>query len=337
MSMTNVKQKIIYSGIQPSGEKHLGNYLGAIKQYVEYQNKPDTQLVLCIANVHSTTVEYSPQTLQAQSLNTAALLLAAGINPSKTILYRQSDVGSVLELSVLLGSVTAQGELNNMHQFKSKSSSQRQLVSLALYTYPVLMTADMLAFGAEYVPVGEDQKQHMELTADIAQRFNKRFGKVFHVPKAIYPDTAARVMDLQTPTQKMSTSNPNTKGVIRIGDEPRVVQKKFAKAQTDALNLVDYDFAKRPGISNLIEIIANLENRSIDSVLGDYKGQSTYGGLKKHAADAVEKEFAQIREEYVHLQNNPQMVQDVLLNSRAKAQDMVSQTIEKTKSAMGLL
>src|SRR4051794_14708091 len=224
---------IIFSGIQPTGRKHLGNYIGAIRQYVEGQGRGDPA-IFCIVDLHATTVSYDPSELRERVYDTTAILLAAGLDPERCILFRQSDVGEHTELTWLLSAVTAWGDLNRMHQFKEKSAKQRELVSAGLFFYPVLMAADVLAYRANEVPVGDDQRQHLELARDIAVRFNERFGEVLTVPGFRIPEVGARIMDLQDPTAKMSTTAASDTGLVRVLDDPKTIQKRIKSAVTDS-------------------------------------------------------------------------------------------------------
>src|SRR5512134_2199243 len=243
----------VFSGIQPTGRKHLGNYLGAIRNYVALQEDGDA--IYCVVDLHAITVEYDPTELREQVYDTAALLLAAGLDPDRCILFRQSDVMEHAELCWILASVTAYGELSRMHQFKEKSEQQRAFVSAGLLFYPVLQAADILAYQTDEVPVGEDQKQHLEISRNIAERFNARYGETFVVPSHRIPKVAARVMDLQTPDKKMSTTGGTEQGTVYVLDEPDAIRKKFRSAVTDTGREI-VRAADKPGISNLIELMA---------------------------------------------------------------------------------
>src|SRR5919201_4073441 len=243
----------IFSGIQPTGRKHLGNYIGAIRQYVEGQDRGEA--IYCIVDLHSITVAYDPGQLREFVYDTAAILIAAGLDPERCILFRQSDVHEHTELTWLLAALTAWGDLNRMHQFKEKSARQRELVSAGLFFYPVLMAADVLAYPADTVPVGDDQRQHIELMRDIAQRFNARFGETLVVPEGIYPEVGARIMDLQDPTSRMSTTASSEQGAVYILDPPEAVARKVRSAVTDSGSGV-VRAPDKPGISNLIDILA---------------------------------------------------------------------------------
>src|SRR3954464_7854684 len=244
----------IFSGIQPTGRKHLGNYIGAIRQYVEGQDQGDPA-IYCVVDLHAITVPYDPQQLRSNVYDTAAILIAAGLDTGRCILFRQSDVREHSELTWLLSSVTAHGDLNRMTQFKDKSAKQRELVSAGLYFYPVLMAADVLAYRADEVPVGDDQRQHVELMRDIAQRFNERFGDLLVVPEGRYPEVGARIMDLQEPTSKMSTTGGTPQGTVLVLDEPSVVAKKVKSAVTDSGSDVRRS-PDKPGITNLIDLLS---------------------------------------------------------------------------------
>src|SRR5438552_16261432 len=245
----------IFSGIQPTGRKHLGNYIGAITQYVAGQDRGEA--IYCIVDLHATTVAYEPAELRANVYDTAAVLLAAGLEPEngRCILFRQSDVREHTELCWLLSAVTAHGDLNRMHQFKEKSARQRELISAGLFLYPVLQAADILAYKADEVPVGDDQRQHLELARDIAERFNERFGETFVVPRHRIPEVGARIMDLQSPEQKMSTTMPSELGILYVDDDPDTVVKKVRSAVTDSGSEI-VRAPDKPGISNLIEVLA---------------------------------------------------------------------------------
>src|SRR5437763_11941404 len=253
----------IFSGIQPTGRKHLGNYIGAITQYVAGQDRGEA--IYCIVNLHAVSVAYEPAALRESVFDTAATLLAAGLDPDRCIFFRQSDVPEHTDLTWLLSSVTAYGDLTRMHQFKDKSASQRELVSAALLYAPVLMAADVLAYRAHEVPVGDDQRQHVELMRDIAERFNARFGEQLVVPEGRYPAVGARIMDLQDPERKMSTTGSSEQGTVYVLDEPAAILKKFRSAVTDSGSEVRRA-PDKPGISNLIEILAAVRDTSPGAV-----------------------------------------------------------------------
>src|SRR5947199_3709471 len=266
----------IFSGIRPTGRKHLGNYIGAITQYVAGQHRGEA--IYCVVDLHATTVAYEPDILRESVYDTAATLLGAGLEPDRCIFFRQSDVHEHTELTWLLSSVTAFGDLNRMTQFKDKSSAQRELVSAGLFFYPVLMAADVLAYRAEEVPVGEDQREHLELMRDVARRFNARYGggeEVLVVPEHRIPEVGARIMDLQDPTRKMSTTGAGEGGTVYVLDEPAAIQKKLASAVTDSGSDV-LRSREKPGIANLIEILAAVRGQEPASVESEF-AQARYG------------------------------------------------------------
>ncbi|HET9718872.1 MAG TPA: tryptophan--tRNA ligase, partial [Solirubrobacteraceae bacterium] len=238
----------IFSGIQPTGRKHLGNYIGAIVQYVAGQDRGEG--IYCVVDLHATTVPYDSRSLRGAVYDTAGILIAAGLDPGRCILFRQSDVLEHSELAWLLSSVTAYGDLQRMHQFKEKSAQQRELVSTGLFTYPVLMAADVLAYRTDEVPVGDDQRQHVELMRDIAERFNARFGETLVVPEGRYPEIGARIMDLQTPERKMSTTAASEQGTVYVLDEPSAILRKFRSAVTDSGREIRRG-PEKAGITNL--------------------------------------------------------------------------------------
>src|SRR5215213_5026937 len=261
---------VIFSGIQPTGRKHLGNHIGAIVQYVAGQDRADPS-IYCIVDLHAITVDYDPVVLRERVYDTAAVLMAAGLDPARCILFRQGDVREHTELCWLLTSVTAIGELNRMHQFRDKSVAQRQLVSSGLLLYPVLQAADVLAYRAHEVPVGEDQREHLELMRDIARRFNERFGELLVVPDHRIPAVGARVRDLQVPDRKMSTTGGSSQGTVYVLDEPDVIRRKFKRAVTDSGTEVVRGPGKA-GITNLIEILACVRGVSPEAVERDFQG-----------------------------------------------------------------
>ncbi|MBV8941324.1 MAG: tryptophan--tRNA ligase, partial [Solirubrobacterales bacterium] len=284
----------IFSGIQPTGRKHLGNYIGAITQYVAGQDRGEG--IYCIVDLHATSVPYDPAGLREAVYDTAATLLAAGLDPDRCVFFRQGDVREEPELCWLLCSVTAFGDLNRMHQFKEKAGSQRDLVSASLFLYPVLQAADVLAYHANEVPVGEDQRQHVELMRDIAQRFNSRFGEILVVPEGRYPEVGGRIMDLQFPDRKMSTTGGSSQGIVYVLDDPGVVSRKIRSAVTDSGAEV-MRAPDKPGVSNLIEILAAVRGSSPEEIEREFDSAG-YGAFKQAVADAVVAYLAPVRERY---------------------------------------
>jgi tryptophanyl-tRNA synthetase len=323
----------IFSGIQPTGRKHLGNYIGAIRQYVEGQDRGDPA-IYCIVDLHAVTVPYQPVALREAVLDTTAMLLAAGLEPSRCVLFRQGDVHEHTELCWLLTSVTAHGELNRMTQFKEKSAKQKDLVSAGLFLYPVLQAADVLAYRAHEVPVGEDQRQHIELMRNIAIRFNERFGETLVVPEHRIPEVGARIMDLQSPTDKMSTTAPSEAGTVLVLDDEKSITKKVKSAVTDSGSEVRVA-ADKPGISNLIEILAVIRGTDHAAIENEFKGQQ-YGAFKGAVAEAVVDYLRPIRERYEELRPDEASLQATLAEGAERARVMASETLADVRAAMGV-
>jgi tryptophanyl-tRNA synthetase len=283
---------IVFSGIQPTGSKHLGNYIGAIRRFVADQERGDPA-IYCIVDLHATTVAYDPAVLRRSTKDLAALYLAAGLDPERSILFRQADVQEHTELCWLLSSVIPVGELNRMHQFRDKSAAQRELVSAGLLFYPVLMAADVLAYRANEVPVGEDQREHLEVMRDAATRFNNRFGEILVVPEGRFPTVGARVRDLQDPARKMSTTGASDLGTLYVLDSPDDVRRKIRRAVADSgREVVRAD--DKPGITNLIEIMATARDITPEDVEREFDGRG-YGEFKAAVADAVVEFLAPLR------------------------------------------
>jgi tryptophanyl-tRNA synthetase len=322
----------IFSGIQPTGRKHLGNYIGAITQYVAGQDRGEA--IYCIVDLHAITVAYEPTVLRASVYDTAATLLAAGLDPDRCIFFRQSDVHEHTELTWLLSSVTAFGELNRMTQFKDKSAAQRELVSAGLFFYPELMAADVLAYRADEVPVGDDQRQHLELMRDIAERFNTRFAPALVVPEPRIPKVGARIMDLQFPDRKMSTTGGSPQGTVYVLDEPQAVSKKIRSAVTDSGTEV-VRAPDKEGISNLIEILAAVRGTAPEEVEREFDGEG-YGAFKQAVAEAVVAYLAPVRERYAQLRANEGRLEGVLEEGAAKAREIASSTLVDVREAMGV-
>jgi tryptophanyl-tRNA synthetase len=321
----------IFSGIQPTGRKHLGNYIGAIAHYVAGQERGEG--IYCVVDMHAITVAYDPQALRESVYDTAAILLAAGLDPDRCVFFRQSDVQEHTELTWLLSGVTAYGDLGRMHQFKDKSASQRDLVSAGLFFYPVLMAADVLAYRAHEVPVGDDQRQHVELMRDVAARFNARFGELLVVPEGRYPEVGARIMDLQEPERKMSTTGGTAQGTVYVLDAPRTVLKKFRSAVTDSGTEVVRAPGK-PGISNLIEILAAVSGRAPEHIEGEFDG-SGYGAFKQSVAEAVVDYLAPVRERYQELRADEGQLERIFAVGADKARAMAAETVRDVRAAMG--
>jgi tryptophanyl-tRNA synthetase len=323
----------IFSGIQPTGSKHLGNYIGAIRQYVEGQDRGDPA-IYCIVDLHAITVPWDAATLRTSVYDTTAILLAAGLEPERCILFRQSDVREHTELTWYLSALTAHGDLNRMTQFKEKSAKQRELVSAGLFFYPVLQAADVLAYRAEEVPVGEDQRQHIELMREIARRFNERFGEILVEPEHRIPEVGARIMDLQEPTNKMSTTGGNEAGTVLVLDEPKTVAKKIKSAVTDSGSEVKRGEGKE-GIENLIQILAVARGTSEDEIEREFEG-SGYGDFKGAVADAVVDFLAPVRERYEELRPDEAALESTLSAGAEKAREIASGTLADVRSAIGV-
>jgi tryptophanyl-tRNA synthetase len=324
----------IFSGIQPTGRKHLGNYIGAIRQYVDGQDRGDPA-IYCIVDLHAITVAYEPSELRERLYDTTAILIAAGLDPDRCILFRQSDVHEHSELCWLLSSVTAIGELNRMHQFRDKSLAQRELVSAGLLFYPVLQAADVLAYRAHEVPVGEDQREHLELMRDVARRFNARYGEdILVVPEARIPEVGARIMDLQEPANKMSTTGGTPEGTVLVLDEPAIVERKIKRAVTDS----GTDIVRapdKPGVTNLIDILAIARGVSPEAVEEEMRAARGYGDLKAATAQAVVEMLAPVRERYAELRGDEQRLDAILAEGAQKARAMAAETLSDVRAAMG--
>jgi tryptophanyl-tRNA synthetase len=325
---------IIFSGIQPTGRKHLGNYIGAIRQYVEGQERGEPA-IFCIVDLHAISVAYDPAELRERLYDTTAILLAAGLDPSRCILFRQSDVREHTELTWLLSAVTAHGDLNRMHQFKEKSARQRELVSAALFFYPVLQAADVLAYRATEVPVGEDQRQHIELMREIARRFNERFGGAALVePEHRIPAVGARIMDLQDPERKMSTTGGSEAGTVLVLDEPAAIAKKFAGAVTDSGREVRRGEDKA-GIANLIDILSVARGIEPAAVESEFAGAG-YGDFKKAVAEGVTELLAPVRERYAELRPDQAALESALAAGAEKAREIAAGTLIEVRERMGI-
>jgi len=325
----------IFSGIQPTGRKHLGNYIGAIAQYVSSQERGEG--IFCIVDLHAITVAYDPAELRERLYDTTAILLAAGLDPRRCILFRQSDVPEHTELTWLLCSVTELGRLQRMHQFRDKSLAQRELVSAGLLLYPVLQAADVLAYRADEVPVGEDQREHLELMRDVARRFNARFGDgedVLVVPEHRIPQVGARVMDLQDPTRKMSTTGGSEQGTVYVLDEPQAIEKKLKSAVTDSGSEVRRA-SDKPGVSNLIEILAAVRGSDPAAVEAEL-AQARYGELKAAVATAVIDYLAPVRERYERLRADEDALEQILSDGAVRAETIAAETLADVRERMGV-
>ncbi len=322
----------VFSGIQATGAKHIGNYIGAMRQYVSTQD--ENEAFFCVVDLHSITSEYDPQDLHDRTLDLAALLFAVGLDPDRCTLFLQSHVTAHAESAWLLSAVTGFGQLGRMTQFKEKGEG-KEFVSAGLFTYPVLMAGDILLYQTDIVPVGDDQRQHVELARDIAQRFNSRFGETFKVPKGVFPQVGARIMDLQEPTKKMSTTGGNEAGTVLLLDPSDVIRKKFKTAVTDSGREIRYD-PDKPGVSNLIEILSVSTDRSIKEIEADYDGRG-YGDLKADVGDAVVELFAPIHARYAELRADEGELRRLLRVGAEKARETSAPTLTQMYERMGFV
>ena len=326
----------VFSGMQPSGAVHLGNVLGALTGWIRLQDEADC--VYSVVDLHAITApdDHDPALLRQRTLDLAAVLVGVGIDPSRSTLFVQSHVREHAELAWLFNCVATFGELGRMPQFKEKSAGRDTSVSVGLFDYPVLQTADILLYHATKVPVGEDQRHHIELARDIGQRFNHRFGEVFTLPTAILPPVAARVMDLQDPTRKMSKSATSEKGIVHLLDGPDAVAAKFRSAVTDSDGEIRADRSAKPGVTNLLEILAAVTDRSVEAVVEEHAGGG-YGALKSAAAEAVVAFLEPMRLRTLELAEDPAELERLLADGAARAREVAAPTLDRARDAMGLL
>jgi tryptophanyl-tRNA synthetase len=323
----------IFSGIQPTGRKHLGNYIGAIRGYVEGQDRADPA-IYCIVDLHATGVPYEPDALPGYVLDTTAMLIAAGLDPERCILFRQSDVKEHTELTWLLASVTPYGDLQRMTQFKDKSEREQQAVRTSLFLYPVLQAADILLYLTNEVPVGEDQRQHVELAREIARRFNSTYAEVLVEPEHVIPEVGARIMDLQDPSSKMSTTYSGDSGLVYIDDEPDDIRRKLGRAETDSGREVVRG-PDKPGISNLIEILAVARGVAPDQVEREFEGEG-YGTFKQAVAEDVTRMLTPVRERYGELRADEESLERTLAEGADRARELAQPVIADVRAAMGI-
>jgi tryptophanyl-tRNA synthetase len=322
----------IFSGIQPTGDKTLGNYIGGFRQYAQTQELGEA--FFCIVDLHSITVEYDPADLHERTLDLFAMLVATGLDPQRSTVFAQSHVTAHAEASWLLSAVTSYGQLGRMTQFKEKAE-RRDFVSSGLFTYPVLMAGDILLYQTEAVPVGDDQRQHIELARDIAERFNARFGETFVVPQGIFPDVGGRIMDLQEPTKRMSTTSGTPQGTVRVLDEPDVIRKKFRSAVTDSGREIRRGDDK-PGVSNLIDILAVATGRTPGEIEVAYESAG-YGDLKSDVGDAVVELLTPVRERYLELRADEPELRRLLALGAEKARAASAPTLSAMYERMGFV
>lgn len=323
--------KTILSGIQPSGVITLGNYIGAMRQFVELQH--EYKCYFCIVDQHAITVPQDPKELRENIRRLAALYLAVGIDPAKATLFIQSEVPAHAQAGWIFQCLAYIGELERMTQFKDKSAG-KEAVSAGLLTYPPLMAADILLYNTDIVPVGEDQKQHIELTRDLAERFNKRYGDIFTIPEARIPKIGARIMSLADPTKKMSKSDPNKKSFITLLDDAKTIEKKIKSAVTDSEGTIRYDKENKPGVTNLLNIYSILANKSIEQLEQEYAGKG-YGQFKADLAQVIIDALTPIQEKYYHLMESATL-DDVLDEGAEKANRVANAMLKKMEDAIGL-
>jgi tryptophanyl-tRNA synthetase len=321
----------VFSGVQPSGDLHLGNYLGAFRNWVAAQH--EHRAYFCVVDLHALTLEIDPEELRRRTLDTAVMLLAVGLDPAVVTLFVQSHVAEHTRLAWLLECTATVGELSRMTQYKEKSAGS-ETVRAGLFTYPVLMAADILLYEVEEVPVGDDQRQHLELTRDVAIRFNNRYGETFTVPRATIPKVGARVMDLQHPEHKMSKSVDSPLGTVGILDDPADIERKVRRAVTDTGTTVEHDRAKKPGVSNLLELLAVATGEEPSAVAARYDG---YGPLKRDVADAVIGMLGPVRQRAAELRSDLGEVERVLAAGAARAHEVAAVTYGRAARAVGLL
>lgn len=323
--------KTLFSGVQPTGTITLGNYIGAFRQFIDLQY--DNDCIFCIVDQHAITVAQDPQELQNHIRSLAALYLAVGIDPEKSILFVQSEVPAHAKAGWMMQCISHIGELERMTQFKDKSDG-KDAVTAGLLTYPPLMAADILLYQTDIVPVGDDQKQHIELTRDLAERFNKRYGNVLTIPEIQLPKHGARIKSLQDPTKKMSKSDPNQKATIRILDTPKQIEKKIKSSVTDSEGIVSFDTENKPGVSNLLTIESALSGTTIPELVAKYEGKG-YGDFKASVAEAIINHLAPIQQRYEQLLNSPEL-DSILDRGAEKANQLANETLVKMEAAMGL-
>lgn len=341
-----MSKPIVFSGVQPSGELSLGNYLGALRQWTKMQD--DYECLFCIVDLHAITVRQDPEALRKATLDTLAIYLACGIDPEKSTIFIQSHVPEHSQLAWILNCYTYFGEMGRMTQFKDKSARHEDNVNVGLFTYPVLMAADILLYQANQVPVGDDQKQHLEITRDIANRFNALYGEkdqdghltssIFAVPEVFIAKTGARVMSLLEPTKKMSKSDENRNNVIGLLEDPKSVAKKIKRAMTDGDEppVVRYDVQNKAGVSNLLDILASVTGKTIAELESEFEGKM-YGHLKSAVADEVSAMLTALQERYHHFRNNEELLEKIYREGAEKARAKAQATLKQVYQAVGFV
>lgn len=331
-----MSKPIVFSGAQPSGELTIGNYMGALRQWVQMQD--DYHCIYCIVDLHAITVRQDPVALRKATLDTLALYLACGIDPQKSTIFVQSHVPEHTQLGWILNCYTYFGELSRMTQFKDKSARYEENINAGLFDYPVLMAADILLYQTTQVPVGEDQKQHLELSRDVASRFNALYGDIFKVPEPFIPKSGARVMSLLEPTKKMSKSDDNRNNVIGLLEDPKSVVKKIKRAMTDGDEppVIRYDVKEKPGVSNLLDILSGVSGKPVAELEAEFAGQM-YGHLKGAVADAVSQMLGELQERYHRYRNDEAFLDQVMRDGAAKARAQAQETLKKVYEAVGFV
>lgn len=331
-----MSKPIVFSGAQPSGELTIGNYMGALRQWVQMQDEYDC--IYCIVDQHAITVRQDAQQLRNATLDTLALYLACGIDPEKSTIFVQSHVPEHTQLGWVLNCYTYFGELSRMTQFKDKSARYAENINAGLFDYPVLMAADILLYQTTQVPVGEDQKQHLELSRDVAARFNALYGDIFKVPEPFIPKSGARVMSLLEPTKKMSKSDDNRNNVIGLLEDPKSVIKKIKRAVTDSDEpaVVRYDVVNKAGVSNLLDILSGVTGKTIPELEQEFEGKM-YGHLKGAVADAVSGMLTELQERYNRFRNDEAFLQQVMRDGAQKARARAQETVKKVYDAIGFV
>lgn len=322
----------VFSGIQPTGSLHIGNYLGAIINWVNSQKEYEN--IFCIVNSHAITVKQNPKELKESSLNLAAMLLACGIDTKDSILFIQSDVLEHFELAWILECLIPMGDMSRMTQFKDKSAKNPKNINVGLFCYPALMAADILLYNSDLVPVGEDQKQHIELTRDVAMRFNRDYKEVFKIPTPMIPKVGARIMGLDDPTKKMSKSEKSPKHAINILDTPDEILGKFKKAQTDSLGIIEFD-KSRDGVYNLLSIYEAFTKESRESIVGSFEGKG-YGDLKKAVAEVTIEHLKPIQKRYFELAAEEEYLKNIMQQNAQNAKNLAQANLKEIKKAIGL-
>lgn len=333
MSESNEVKKVLYSGMQPTGKLTLGNYLGALKNWLKLQD--EYNCIFSIVDLHSLTIRQNPAELRKNARDLLTIYLAAGINPDNSIIYYQSHVPAHAELAWILNCYTYFGELNRMTQFKEKSAKHEDNINAGLFTYPALMAADILLYQTDLVPVGDDQKQHLEITRDVATRFNNIYGDVFKVPDPYIAKVAARVMSLQEPTKKMSKSDENPNAYVLLLDEPNVIMNKVKRAITDSEAEVRFDREEKAGVSNLMEIYSCFTGMTMEEVQNHFEGKG-YGDFKREVGESIVESLRPLQDNFKELQKNKDYIDGIIKNGREKADFLAHKTLRKVKKKVGL-